>query len=688
MFSENHQFSGRQVFRLLTYDILGIGTLLIPTVLSKIAGEDGIFCIMAGVILALIYLKILKGLLGHMGTSYVEYLKQKFKWASVIILVGYFLYFVLMAAHTSCLFTALIAQNLVENISDVTITALILLLVFYGMAGGIEGRARVYEILFWFLMLPLFLMMFAAGKEVEPSYWFPLYQTDGTHMITGSYYVLFCYSMISMILFLQEYVPEEKSPLYKSSRSAVLFSGALFLSLYLLLEGMFGSPALSHMQFPAVVMMNRVQITGGFLKRTDAFMIGIWFFTLYALLGSMVFYSGNLFGKILEKTGWMEEKKRRMCAYAIVIVIVYILTILLYHKSLLWRMIEEILWKYGTAFVIGVPVFLILFSGKKKRRITMTVMLLAICFLIEGCNVTELEDREFPLYLNVRSEGDFEKQWLNEARTGGKIIDYNHLKVILIEKDFLEDKAAVNEMLTMLKKEHQLPQNTYVFVTEDCDALTATEKNLPLDLGTYLEQMIENGTGIKQNAYPTIGMLYQEQENHLETLFIPYVTVSEGEPVICGYEAWKRGCAEGFTDSSIAYASFFTQNKMEEYALQLAPDQFVKIDSAHCNVGIEEMTGSDGKKEVCIQVKVTGDGEVKKGTADAGIIRERMEDYLNAKAMDGLAQNIDITDSYKKLGGDNRKLYERFHNAPALYEKEIQIKYTVEMNWHTENFFE
>ena len=688
MFSENHQISGRQVFRLLTYDILGIGTLLIPTVLSQIAGEDGIFCIMAGVILALIYLKILKGLLGHMGTSYVGYLKQKFKWVSVIILVGYFLYFVLMAAHTSCLFTALIAQNLVENISDVTITALILLLVFYGMAGGIEGRARVYEILFWFLMLPLFLMMFAAGKEVESFYWFPLFQTDGTHMLTGSYYVLFCYSMISMIPFLKEYVPEEKSPLYKSSRSAVLFSGALFLTLYLLLEGMFGSPALSHMQFPAVVMMNRVQITGGFLKRTDAFMIGIWFFTLYALLGSMVFYSGNLFGKILEKTGWMEEKKRRMCAYAIVIVIVYILTILLYHKSLLWKMIEEILWKYGTAFVIGVPVFLILFSGKKKRRITMTVMLLAICFLIEGCNVTELEDREFPLYLNVRSEGDFEKQWLNEARTGGKIIDYNHLKVILIEKDFLEDKAAVNEMLTMLKKEHQLPQNTYVFVTEDCDALTATEKNLPLDLGTYLEQMIENGTGIKQNAYPTIGMLYQEQENHLETLFIPYVTVSEGEPVICGYEAWKRGCADGFTDSSIAYASFFTQNKMEEYALQLAPDQFVKIDSAHCNVGIEEMTGSDGKKEVCIQVKVTGDGEVMKGTADTGIIRERMEAYLNAKATDGLAQNIDITDSYKKLGGDNRKLYERFHNAPALYEKEIQIKYTVEMNWHTENFLE
>ena len=147
-----------------------------------------------------------------------------------------------------------------------------------------------------------------------------------------------------------------------------------------------------------------------------------------------------------------------MCAYAAVIGTVYILTILLYHKTWLWRLAEEILWKYGTAFVISVPVLLIIFSGKKKRKTTLTVVLLAICFLVEGCDVTELEDREFPLCLNVRSEDDFEKQWLNAARTGGKIVDYNHLKVILIEKEFLEDNAAVNEMLAMLKKEHQLPQ--------------------------------------------------------------------------------------------------------------------------------------------------------------------------------------------------------------------------------------
>lgn len=43
MFSENNQISGRQVFRLLTYDFLGMGTLLLPTMLADTAGRDGIF---------------------------------------------------------------------------------------------------------------------------------------------------------------------------------------------------------------------------------------------------------------------------------------------------------------------------------------------------------------------------------------------------------------------------------------------------------------------------------------------------------------------------------------------------------------------------------------------------------------------------------------------------------------------
>lgn len=682
MFAANNQISGRQTFRLLTYDILGIGTLLLPTVLAKTAGRDGIFCILAGVFLAFLYLKILSTLTAEIKESYVRYLQKHLKYASVIFLLCYFIYFLLMASYASNLLATLIDQNLVENVSFYTISFLILLLTFYGMAGGIEGRARVYEILFWFLMIPLFLMMLAACREVDTAYWSPVFLSDTKSMITGSYDVLFCYSLASLVLFLKEFVAEKPGKLCRSAGSAILFSGIVFGALYLLLEGMFGSEALAAMQFPAVTMMSRVQVTGGFLKRTDAFMIGIWFFTLYALLGSMVFYSGNLMRNALEKIQWCRKSRLQYLPYGIVLTAVYALTIWMYRSQEIKLVIETLLWKAATPFVILFPVLLLFFCTKrKKKKMALTAAFLLTCLFMQGCNVPELENREFPLYLAVRSEGDFQKLWLNKERSGGKVVDYNHLKVLLIERSVLEDEAAVNEMLTLLKTEQELPQNTYVIATENCEEILTAGQKLPQDVGTYLEQLIEQGTGVSQDAYPTIGMLYQEQENHLETFFIPCITLSGEEPVISSYEVWKRGSAAGLVDSNIAYTSFFTQNKMEEYALQLAPGQFVKVNSAYCNLIQEEVTTKSGKSKFYVKVTASGDGEILSGETQTEQINGRMEDYLNQTAANALAEQIDITNSFKKLGENDRIRYLKYQNAPAHFEQEITIQYTVKINW-------
>ena len=58
MFSENNRISGRQMYRLMTYDLLGIGTLLVPQMLAKAAGRDGILSIGIGMAAALMYLWI------------------------------------------------------------------------------------------------------------------------------------------------------------------------------------------------------------------------------------------------------------------------------------------------------------------------------------------------------------------------------------------------------------------------------------------------------------------------------------------------------------------------------------------------------------------------------------------------------------------------------------------------------
>lgn len=702
MFSENNQISGRQVFRLLTYDFLGMGTLLLPTMLADTAGRDGIFCILAGILTTFLYLKLLRYLLKGMKTSYPDFLKQKCgKICGYVLWGGYFLYFILMASYTAYLFSTLMLSGLVENISFYLVLLLILLLAFYGMAGGIEGRARVYEMLFWFLMIPLFLMLFAACREVKPAYWSPVFVADGKEMLNGSYYVFFCYSMVSIVLFLKEYVSDDKKHI-SAAEKAVGFSGGVFAVLYLILLGLFGVDALAQMKFPAVTMMSRVQVTGGFLKRTDAFMFSIWFFTLYAMLNSMVFYSGNLAAKVIRDCGGYLEGKKRMLPYLILLLLVYGVTVLFYRNQQFLDCVTFLLWKIGTPFVVGVPILLCLTGERKKHKKKVRVLVL-VCFLfgclfLQGCNVAELEDKAFPVLLNIRDQDDFQNVWLNHEYAGNKEVDYNHLKVVLIERSFLEKEAEVEDMLSMLEQEKEVPWNAYVMTTESCDRLAQTEGKLDTLLGNYLEELLENTSGIDQKAYPTLGMLYEERANHLETLYIPFVDI-EGEqsgaveddtekPQITAYEVWKRGRAAGLVDTDTARAAFFTQNFADDYTLQLAPELYVKVDAASCRVKETEKIGVGGLTEQIVAVTVTGEGEILSGTVSASekeqLLNTRMEDYLNAIAAHALEKEIDITNSYRNLGADNRTWYFKYQNTPAAYEKDIKIQYLVKINWKSE----
>lgn len=727
MFSENNQISGRQVFRLLTYDFLGMGTLLLPTMLADTAGRDGIFCILAGILSTFLYLKLLRYLLKGMKTSYPDFLKQKCgKVCGYVLWGGYFLYFILMASYTAYLFSTLMLNGLVENISFYLVLLLILLLAFYGMAGGIEGRARVYEMLFWFLMIPLFLMLFAACREVKPAYWSPVFVADGKEVLSGSYYVLFCYSMVSIVLFLKEYVADRKKCV-GAAEKAVWFSGGVFAALYLILIGLFGVEALAQMKFPAVTMMSRVQVTGGFLKRTDAFMFSIWFFTLYAMLNSMVFYSGNLAEKVIRDCGGYLEGKKRMLPYLILLLLVYGVTVLFYRNQQFLDCVTFLLWKIGTPFVVGVPVLLCLTGERKKHKKKVRVLVL-VCFLfgclfLQGCNVAELEDKAFPVLLNIRDQDDFQNVWLNHEYAGNKEVDYNHLKVVLIERSFLEKEAEVEDMLSMLEQEKEVPWNAYVMTTESCDRLAQTEGKLDTLLGNYLEELLENTSGIDQKAYPTLGMLYEERANHLETLYIPFVDIEgeqsgaveddtekeeqsatvwddtekeeeeqqpvmTGKPQITAYEVWKRGRAVGLVDTDTARAAFFTQNFADDYTLQLAPELYVKVDAASCRVKETEKIGAGGLTEQIVIVTVTGEGEILSGTVSASekeqLLNTRMEDYLNAAATHALEKEIDITNSYRNLGADNRTWYFKYQNTPAAYEKDIKIQYLVKINWKSE----
>ncbi len=314
-------------------------------------------------------------------------------------------------------------------------------------------------------------------------------------------------------------------------------------------------------------------------------------------------------------------------------------------------------------------------------------LLMAGIFFFGGCGEAEVENREFPVILSVSEEIDnFPRAWLEHLYSGNKKLDYNHLKVVVIEQEFLEEEEKMQEMLTILAQDKNVPLNAYVVVTSDISALERSAENLDRPLGNYLEELLEHMDEVKKETFPTLGMLYQEEKNKLETLFIPYVLVLGNEPEIYAYEAYAYGKALGVVDTDTALLSFFINNQMKEYELQLEEKQFVKFSNTKNEITFAEVQGQDSLQKQ-VQVHICCDAEIlyqniSENRSEVQIMLENeMKDYMDEKTKSMLDEGLDLTNSRKKLGGSMRSWYGGYMDPDDDYEDDIEIVFDVDMNW-------
>ena len=212
--------------------------------------------------------------------------------------------------------------------------------------------------------------------------------------------------------------------------------------------------------------------------------------------------------------------------------------------------------------------------SKQKRIIKRSALVLLLgCFMLQlaGCRQTELEERCFPLLVAVDYEDDeakvtfcagfpraensggstgqtselqvskasgdtFAKSRQEYEKNLNKVPDYNHLKVLVLGEDFVDNPAAYDEMLDHLAKTEEFPRNTYVCMVEDVDELLELDEELPQDLGTYLEEYLNNHEA-KKNRMLTLGDLLDEKENKEMILYAPYLEPEETYVEWGGYYA-------------------------------------------------------------------------------------------------------------------------------------------------------
>lgn len=543
-FAQNESISPRQLYRLYVFNLLGVGTLVLPNNLAKL-GKYAFISIALGVFMAWLFMWIVSEVRERRKTIYDRSI-DKTKYAKMLIYdLIIAIYELSQAAFLAWIFVKLIRDSLIPDESFTVVLLVIMAVCAYALSGGVECRARVYEVVFFFVLIPLAAMLLFATSDVRFDY-LMIKDRVGVDfgiadIFAGAYYVFAASISVFNILFVRERTASQ----IRGSVSKAIFTyvGILFL-LYAVLLGNFGKYSLSEIEFPAVVLMSDVQIKGSFFKRADALMLSVWFFTLFSVLNMSLYYAVLRCENFAENTGKIiftfnknrhscsnkqsgsdrqksyDKEKSTMRSWCIIFVIAVTVTLAYILESG-----DEIVKKYlGFLLCIAIPVIVVLTIG----------------LMLTGCSAVELEERCFPTLaavdiVDVVSHRDvsanensgyiefyynmdksYEPEYADDIKTAvdsfedrlSQKADTNHLKVILIGKTLRKDKAAYSDFMEYCKTSKKFPRNTYVCIADDINDIFD-------NMGDYYEQKINKENHEDGEPIITLGTLLDDYTNEI-----------------------------------------------------------------------------------------------------------------------------------------------------------------------------
>ena len=564
-FAQNESISPRQLYRLYVFNLLGVGTLLLPNNLAKM-GKHGFISIALGVFMAWLFMWIVSEVRERRRTIYDRSL-DKTTYAKILIYdLIIAVYELSQAAFLAWIFVKLIRDSLIPDESFTVVLLVIMAVCAYALSGGVECRARVYEVVFFFVLIPLAAMLLFAISDVRFDY-LMIKDRVGVDfgiadIFAGAYYVFAASISVFNILFVRERTASQIR--WSVSKAILTYAGILFL-LYAVLLGSFGKYSLSEIEFPAVVLMSDVQIKGSFFKRADALILSVWFFTLFSVLNMSLYYAVLRCENFAENTTKViftfnksqsfsnnkqlscdrqknhDKENSSMRSWCIIFVIAVTVTLAYILESG-----DEIVKKYlGFLMCIAIPVIVVLTIG----------------LMLTGCSAVELEERCFPTLAAVDVVAVDTDEITDKEVTGKEVTDYkeyvghrdvsanensgyiefyynmdqsyqpeyaddiktavdyfeerlsqkadtNHLKVILIGKTLRNDKAAYSDFMEYCKTSKKFPRNTYVCIADDINDIFD-------NMGDYYEQKINKENHEKDEPIITLGTLLDDYTNEI-----------------------------------------------------------------------------------------------------------------------------------------------------------------------------
>lgn len=460
MFSENDRISSRQIKYIVWMEALAKLCLMLPVYLEGKRLGSVIVCVAAGLMVSLWFSTLVVRWSG--GRDFFTCVREATcRPLGVLVYAAGFLYFLASGAVFLNLGAEAARAYLLPEVPVPILVILLFAAGVYLCCQGIEVRGRFCEVAGPVVGWLAVLLVFASAFGMDAYQYEETRMLLSDHLAFGAYDVFACLGSVFLPLLTgagatSEYGAagsrrgqaagteagqisgeEEKKAegqgeggrvpraVRRGICGAVVTAGCLTA----VTVASYGKNTMASLTFPAVRVMSNVTIPGGFFRRWEVLFLVLLLFSLTASVAGAFWYMrvicARLFG---EREKWREnreeywfaaesegeerrgvgaEKNRlRACDFP-----------WLFSLMIAWFAAAGFL--DGTCalcyyrglnlyFLLPLVVFLyfIMFFRKKGRGLPLTLLGAAVCLLLSGCTARELEERLFPMALEIRMEND------------------------------------------------------------------------------------------------------------------------------------------------------------------------------------------------------------------------------------------------------------------------------------------
>jgi spore germination protein (amino acid permease) len=363
MLAGNNKISATQLKKLIVFDIISISIMIVPEIASTGAGKDGLISILLSSILALIYGFLLLYFSKNVTTNYFSYSSE---------IVGRFLTFVFGILYMMKLFIfTLFAVNLFSNIINATllpntsykiIVLSLIALSFYLSTKELEVKARLTELLYFVVLIPVVILFLLGIPNVNPSNLLPLFTNSSTNILQTGVYVFLTFSALDFVLFASPFAGKENYGLKKKNMLfAILTITFIHIIIFLTVVGLLGTRGAKQEVWSTITVLQMLEVPGGFIQRLDAIVLMFWLISIFSIIGSLFYY----FRYITE--GISRNRGGNWCTFLFA-VIAFICSIWQIKTELLMNYFSIYLLYLGLPQSILIPLIIMIIANYKSRK--------------------------------------------------------------------------------------------------------------------------------------------------------------------------------------------------------------------------------------------------------------------------------------------------------------------------------